>query len=181
MCGAISKKGLREMNKVARFLNGILTAVISLFLIAMVVLVFLNVVLRYGFDSGITESEELARYLFVWIVFLGAIVAYKDKAHLGVDILIGALPAKAQKVLYVIINLIVICVLGIVIHGGIQMVEINKNSYGPATGIPLSVLFYAGILASAVMIVLSIMQTIRYVFLNEDVPAWAKTVEKGEK
>ncbi|NEU30832.1 TRAP transporter small permease [bacterium LRH843] len=169
------------MEKVSRFLNGIMTAVITLFLVAMIVLVFLNVVLRYGFDSGITESEELSRYLFVWIVFLGAMIAHKEKGHLGVDLLIGALPAKVQKVMYTIVNIIVIGVLVIVIDGSLKMVAINSNSYGPATGIPLSILFYAGLLASVSMIILSIMQTVKYVFYNEDAPVWAKIDKKGGK
>ena len=49
----------------------------------MVVLVFGNVVLRYGFNTGITVSEELSRWLFVWITFMGAIVAMKEGTHLG--------------------------------------------------------------------------------------------------
>lgn len=168
------------MVKIARFLNGLLTIIISIFLLSMVALVFLNVVLRYGFDSGITWSEEMARYLFVWIVFLGAIVAYKEKAHLGVDLLIGSLPPLGQKILYILVNLIVIGVLIIVIDGGLKMIEINKVSYGPATGIPLSVLFFAGTLAALVMILLSVIQTIRFVFLNQDAPAWAKVSEKED-
>lgn len=168
------------MVKIARFLNGLLTIIISIFLLSMVALVFLNVVLRYGFDSGITWSEEMARYLFVWIVFLGAIVAYKEKAHLGVDLLIGSLPPLGQKILYILVNLIVIGVLIIVIDGGLKMIEINKVSYGPATGIPLSVLYFAGTLAALVMILLSVIQTIRFVFLNQDAPAWAKVSEKED-
>ncbi len=49
----------------------------------MVVLVFGNVVLRYAFNSGITVSEELSRWLFVWLTFVGAVVALRDHAHLG--------------------------------------------------------------------------------------------------
>jgi TRAP-type C4-dicarboxylate transport system permease small subunit len=51
----------------------------------MVVMVFGNVVLRYGFNSGITVSEELSRWLFVWMTFLGAVVAVRNHAHLGTD------------------------------------------------------------------------------------------------
>lgn len=168
------------MAKLLKVLNGALTAIISVFIIAMVALVFLNVVLRYGFHSGITESEELSRYIFVWVVFLGAVVAFRDKSHLNVDIVIGALPAIVQKVLYVIINIIVIGVLAIVINGGVKMLEINKNSYGPATGIPLSVLFFAGMLASAIMIIMAVVQTIRFVVYNQDAPSWAKDGKKEE-
>ena len=70
----------------------LLRAVIAVLLAAMVVLVFGNVVLRYGFNSGIAISEELSRWLFVWMVFLGAIIGMKAHAHLGVDSLVKVLP-----------------------------------------------------------------------------------------
>ncbi len=64
----------------------------------MVILVFGNVVLRYGFDSGITLSEELARWLFVWMTFLGAAVALREHQHLGTEFLIRRLGPTGQKV-----------------------------------------------------------------------------------
>jgi TRAP-type transport system small permease protein len=62
----------------------------------MVVLVFGNVVLRYGFNLGITVSEEISRWLFVWLTFLGAIVAMREHGHLGVDTLVKRLPASGS-------------------------------------------------------------------------------------
>ena len=53
----------------------LLSVLMVIGLALMVVLVFTNVVMRYAFNSGITVSEELSRWLFVWVTFLGAIVA----------------------------------------------------------------------------------------------------------
>ena len=75
----------------------LLKVAIALCLAVMVVLVFGNVVLRYGFNSGIPISEELSRWLLVWLTFLGAIVALREHAHLGVDTLVRALPAARQE------------------------------------------------------------------------------------
>ena len=61
--------------------TGILTGLMVLF-------VFLNVVLRTFFNSGLTWSEELARYLFVYVTYIGAISAMHSNAHLGVDTLL---------------------------------------------------------------------------------------------
>ena len=63
----------------------------------MVVLVFGNVVLRYAFNTGITVSEEVSRWLFVWLTFLGAIVAMQEHGHLGVDMLVARLPTPARR------------------------------------------------------------------------------------
>ena len=70
-----------------------LEGLMALMLAIMVVMVFGNVVLRYGFNSGITVSEEVSRWLFVWMTFLGAIVAVREHGHLGTDMLVARLPA----------------------------------------------------------------------------------------
>ncbi len=63
----------------------------------MVVLVFSNVVLRYGFNLGITFSEEVSRFMFIWVVFLGAVLTLRDNAHLGVHMLTKKLPLAGKK------------------------------------------------------------------------------------
>ena len=73
------------MERILDLYCALLKGVIALCLAVMVVLVFGNVVLRYGFNSGIAVSEELSRWLLVWLTFLGAIVAVREHAHLGVD------------------------------------------------------------------------------------------------
>ena len=80
------------MERILDLYCAFLKGVIALCLAVMVVLVFGNVVLRYGFNSGITISEELSRWLLVWLTFLGAIVAVREHAHLGVDTLVRMLP-----------------------------------------------------------------------------------------
>ena len=63
----------------------------------MVILVFGNVVLRYAFNLGITMSEELSRFLFVWLTFLGAIIAFREHGHLGVDMVVSRLSGRRQE------------------------------------------------------------------------------------
>ena len=75
----------------------LLKIAIALCLALMVVLVFGNVVLRYAFNMGITVSEELSRFLFVWLTFLGAIVAFREHGHLGVDMVVSRLPHDGQE------------------------------------------------------------------------------------
>src|SRR5215813_4243176 len=79
----------------------LLKVAIVLCLAAMVVLVFTNVVLRYVFNSGIPTSEELSRWLLVWLTFLGAIVALREHAHLGVDTLVRALPRTGRLACFI--------------------------------------------------------------------------------
>src|SRR4029079_12846825 len=79
-----------------------LKVAIAVCLAVMVVLVFGNVVLRYVFNSGIATSEELSRWLLVWLTFLGAIVALRQHAHLGVDTLVRALPPRGRRICFIL-------------------------------------------------------------------------------
>src|SRR5947209_19633351 len=90
------------MERILDLYCALLKAVIALCLAVMVVLVFGNVVLRYGFNSGITVSEELSRWLFVWLTFVGAIVALRNHAHLGMDSVVTRLPLIGKKICLVL-------------------------------------------------------------------------------
>ena len=83
----------------------LLKVLIALFLAIMVILVFGNVVLRYGFNSGITVSEEVSRWLFVWLTFLGAIIALREHGHLGVDMLVRRLPNVGKRTCLIVSQL----------------------------------------------------------------------------
>jgi TRAP-type transport system small permease protein len=142
--------------KVSSFSHKILNIAIAFTLAAMSLSVFGNVVLRYVFNSGLTWSEEMSRYFFVWMVFLGAIAALKDKMHLGVDIVVNALPKTLQKIVFIISNAVVLYLLWLILEGSWKMTILNMNSTGPATGMPLSYLYGIGIVSSLWMMVLII-------------------------
>ena len=86
---------------VQKFIDGycqFISYLIAAALALMVVLVFGNVFMRYAFNSGFSVSEELSRWLFVWLTFLGAIVALRDNGHLGTDMLVGRLGPLGKKI-----------------------------------------------------------------------------------
>jgi len=126
-------------------------ALLVLMLAAMVVMVFGNVVLRYGFNTGIDFSEELSRFLFIWITFLGAIIAMRENAHLGLDTLIRVLPRMGKKACFGLSNLgmLVCCVL--MFYGTWRQHQINATTMSPVTGLPMSWVYGVGYLASFAM------------------------------
>ncbi|AKU25405.1 TRAP transporter small permease [Geobacillus subterraneus] len=168
------------MRKLLKFLNNLLDGFVIVIVSAMCLSVFLNVVLRYVFNSGLTWSEELARYLFVWTVFLGAVVAAKDKGHLAVDLLVGILPRKLQRIAYVLSNIAIIVVLGLLVDGLIKMMELNKGITGPGTGLPVGLLYFAGLFAAVCMIIISIVQSIQFGFFDRNSPPWVKEGDEEE-
>jgi TRAP-type C4-dicarboxylate transport system permease small subunit len=109
----------------------------------MVVLVFGNVVLRYGFNSGITVSEELSRWLFVWLTFIGAIVAMRQHAHLGMDSVVTRLPKLGKRICLIASQLLMLLCVYLFFVGAWDQTLINIDNKAPATG--LSSGFFYGI------------------------------------
>ncbi|GAB6152204.1 TRAP transporter small permease [Desulfosporosinus burensis] len=126
------------MKKLAAMLDRLITSLTVIAMSGIVVLVFMNVVLRYAFNSGLTWSSELATYLFVWVIFLGGILAAKDDIHIKVDILTNRLPKGLQKIFLVVANVLVLIGLGILVDGGSKIVQATHTSISPSLGIPLS-------------------------------------------
>src|SRR5512135_2896847 len=109
----------------------------------MVVLVFGNVVLRYAFNSGITVSEELSRWLFVWLVFVGAVVALRDHAHLGMDSVVSRLPDWGKKACFVLSNLLMLGCVWLFFSGTWQQTVINLDNMAPATDLSMGYFYYS--------------------------------------
>lgn len=112
----------------------ILTYVLGFCVLAMLLLVFGNVVLRYGFNSGITVSEEVARLSFVWLIFLGTVIAFRTKQHLGINMLLDRMPVMAQKIIHILRQLIIMWVLWLLMEGGWDQMIIGINTSLPVTG-----------------------------------------------
>lgn len=94
----------------------------------MVLMVFGNVVLRYGFNSGITVSEELSRWLFVWMTFLGAVVALRNHGHLGTDVLVSRLPVVGKKICLGLTHLIMAYMCWLMGRGAWSQTVINHGT-----------------------------------------------------
>jgi TRAP-type C4-dicarboxylate transport system permease small subunit len=133
------------LEKIADLYSRLLTVFMAVALMVMVALVFGNVVLRYVFNSGITISEEVSRWLFVWITFMGAVVAIKDNAHLGTDALVSRLSPAGKKACAVVGHLIMIYICWVMLLGSIAQTKINMGSAAPSTGLPVGIVYLAGV------------------------------------
>jgi len=124
----------------------LLKVMIALFLAIMVILVFGNVVLRYGFNSGITISEEVSRWLFVWLTFLGAIVAMREHGHLGVDVLVKRLPRLGKRVCMIVSQILMLYATWLLLVGSWQQTLINWDVAAPASGLSTAWFYGVGVL-----------------------------------
>ena len=121
------------------------SALSALLLALMVVLVFGNVVLRYAFNSGITVSEEVSRWLFVWLTFLGAVVALHEHGHLGTDMLVGRLGPRGKRVCLALAQLAMLYVTWLLLQGSVAQARINWDVEAPVTGASVAIFYGAGV------------------------------------
>jgi len=120
-----------------------------IFLLAtMVVLVFGNVVLRYGFNSGIVYAEELSRFSFMWLTLLGAMVAMRDGGHLGMSSVVDALPVKGQRVLSFSSDLLMLACCLLLTHGTWKYIALAMDDHSPVARLPMGVVFGALLICS---------------------------------
>ncbi len=136
------------MKSLEKYLTHAMNAVIVSALALMVVMVFSNVVLRYLFNSGITASEELARFCFIWLVFVGSVVAMKERAHLGVDSLISRLPRGGKIVFVLVSNALMLWVCYLFFVGSWRQTVVGWGTLKPATGIPMAFHYATGLVMS---------------------------------
>jgi TRAP-type C4-dicarboxylate transport system permease small subunit len=120
-------------------------------LLAMVIMVFGNVVLRYGFNSGILISEEMSRYCFIWLTFIGAMVAMREGGHLGVDTLVKHLPVGGKKTcLFISESLMLLCN-ALFFAGTWKMHDLQVSNVSPVVGISMIWIYGVGYAVSVVM------------------------------
>ena len=130
---------------------------IAIFLGAMIFFTFMNVILRQ-FGIGFPWSEEIARICFIYLIYLGAIIAARENQHLMIDTLICKLPPLGQKVLYVIIQGLIIWLMWIL-----------TNDFWVATHFPVFLVHFAGVLLGASVIIISLVNLYRMFVLKEPV------------
>jgi len=124
----------------------VLEAAIALCLLIMVVLVFGNVFLRYAMNSGITLSEELSRWAFVWMTFLGAIVALKEHGHLGTDMLVSRLGPFGKKMCLGASYLLMLFACWLLFKGAYEQAVINLDSTSAVMEASMAWVYLPGIL-----------------------------------
>lgn len=134
-----------------------LEALLVLLLLAMVVMVFGNVVLRWQSDAalalgltpplpgGIDVSEELSRFAFVWLTFVGAVVVARQNAHLGVDALVQKFGPRGRLVCMVLSDLIVLGCCALFFWGTWKQAPVNASNIAPVTGISTLWVFGVGL------------------------------------
>lgn len=139
------------MQKAIDLFFKLLELLVVLALVAMVFMVFGNVVLRYGFNSGILISEEMSRYFFIWLTYIGAMIAMRERGHLGVDTLVKHLPRAGKKACLFVSESLMLFVNVLFIVGTWKMHDLQATSFSPVTGLSMIWIYGMGYVVGGVM------------------------------
>lgn len=120
-------------------------------LAVMSLMVFANVVLRYVFDTGITFTEEVSRMLFVWLTFIGSIVALRQGTHLGMDTVVSRLPHAGKLAFFVLSHLLMLGCIVMLWLGCWEQTRVNLDNHAPVSGIPVAAVYSVGLVAAVLM------------------------------
>lgn len=148
------------MKAFAQLVGKAIEAFVVVILSAMSILVFLNVVLRYGFNSSINITEEVSRYMFVWLAFLGAVLAFSENQHVSVTILTSKLSPLARKILSIFTDFTMLFCCYLIVDGSWIQFNLNINNLAPISGLPQGITFLASTIAGVLISMLIIARII---------------------
>ena len=121
---------LKKRGRLSRIIDEIEETIIAIILAMMVIITFINVVLRYGFNSGLIWGLEMVTFLFAWLVLLGISYGVKKKLHLGVDALINIVSPPTKHTLALIVGVLCIFYAFLLLKGSWDYWANFANRYG---------------------------------------------------
>ena len=131
------------LSRLSLWLNRTCEAVCCGVLLAMTVVVVLQVICRYLLGAALTWSEEFARFGLVWITFLGAGIALRRRAHVGVQAIVALFSPGVRKFVQVFTIFTVVGFLLIATFKGMELALFNMKQYSPAMGLPMGLVYLA--------------------------------------
>lgn len=126
----------------------------------MIVLVFTNVVLRYGFSSGLRPSVELSRLGLVWVVMLGAVVVLRRGEHLAVSEFSEKLFPKFVPILRRLCWAVILVSVSMLYLGSFNQMMANWGDISQLTGLPSALFYFAGVISGGLMGVIALVRII---------------------
>lgn len=140
------------MNKIDALLLKCEEWVAVILAVAMIAVIFAQVISRTFLGTPLSWSEELGRYMFVWLSFLGASIALYYGSHLGIDTIVQMIPKKARNFMILITHILVLMLLYVMLNEGMTLVAKTAMQKSAAMRIPMSYA-YAAIPVSAILMI----------------------------
>ncbi|MFZ1813398.1 MAG: TRAP transporter small permease [Rhizobiaceae bacterium] len=133
----------REHSRILSMLMGAAKLSIIVISTLMIVVTLAQVIFRYVIAAPLPWSEELARYCFVWIVFLGGAIGLSRGIHLGVDLLVERLPDRLRRGMDMLVNVLIAAFAVTVIYASLPVLNMNMFQRSPALGVQMTYIYIA--------------------------------------
>lgn len=146
--------------KIIRKINDI-AAICLMALLAICVIA--QVIWRYALGTPLTWSEELARYLQIWMVMLGAAVMMRKGGHLAIDLVTASLPPKVKRVTDILVYIAIIVFFGIVVWQGIPVTMNAMKQHSPAMQANMGYVYMALPVGGALILMEAVIRFIRFI------------------
>ncbi len=142
-------KGAEKFRNLLNRVEDVVTIVVSVFL---VIVVFFQVFFRYALNSPLAWSEELARFTFVWLVFISAAVVARDDSHMSMNFLVNLMPQKMRVIIDILSKLLISIFMAITMWQTILIMRITASQTSPSLHIPMSLVYFSLFVGFALML-----------------------------
>ncbi len=134
------------------FLAGLEDKICKFLMPAMTLMVFVEVVLRYGFNHPLGGTDEAAKIGFTWVVFLGGAIGVRRAIHIGIDVVVKNLPSAPRRVVNAFGDLSIGILLVVIIYYGIRLSAMTSRITTPILAISLVFVYGAAPVAALLML-----------------------------
>lgn len=159
-----------EDTKHSVVLTGLLTltkASVIVISVVMIGVTLAQVIFRYVLAAPLPWSEELARYCFVWIVFLGGAIGLSRGIHLGVDIFVNMLPAPMRRGIDALTSVLIAGFAATVVYASIPVLNMNVFQRSPALGLQMTWIYVAIPISMGLIFLICAERIVRYLRSNQ--------------
>ncbi|KJS81020.1 MAG: hypothetical protein JM58_17950 [Peptococcaceae bacterium BICA1-8] len=119
----------------------------------MIIVIFLQVFFRFVIKASLPWSEELARYIMAWAVFIGASIAAKEGAHIGIDSIVSRLPKKMEHYIRILAMALSFVFSVILVYLAVLIIQflMKTGQKTPAMMIPMWIAYFSVLFGSILM------------------------------
>lgn len=147
-------------NKTIATLNRFEDILLIAMFVAMVAIIFMQVIMRYAFNNSLSWSEELGKFLFVWLSWVGISIGARRREHIKITMLIDKLPYRIARSMDVLVELILIGICGITAYYGVTLVFSQVGTHYAGIRISMSWGYLAVVIGCVLMMIRSIVTMI---------------------
>ncbi|WP_045387302.1 TRAP transporter small permease [Falsirhodobacter sp. alg1] len=149
------------MARFVRIFFDILDIMLAVLISTMAIMVFVNVIMRYTMNSGIAISDELSRFAFVWLTFIGAVVAHHHHLHMGMETLVARFGRRGRMILMGASDAVILGGAIVLTVGTWKQLPINASMNAAVSGISMAWVYGIGIFTGVGIAIITAERLIR--------------------